>query len=177
MCSPGQVRPLMGSVKVLLDRQAFADMTALRNGLGMLDKAARKEFDQEIRSEFIEPLAAYMRADAVAAGRHGPRLARTIKPRAGARLRVGALNEPTWAGAVFGGRKQVREAQTMRWPNKTGRQPTRKVIYRRQTMQFLPHAGQRGWLVFPTWRRHDRELSERLVRAMDTFVRRYTGGG
>jgi hypothetical protein len=50
-------------------------------------------------------------------------------------------------------------------------QSRRGMIARRQTAQFLPHRGKEGYLVFPTWRRMDRELSERLVRAADTFLR------
>lgn len=153
-------------------------MRDFARALKLVDKQVAKELRLQIARDFTEPLVAYMKADARAAGRHGPRLAKTLEARSTSMLptiRIGSLGEPTWAGAVFGGRSQERKQQTMTWPGKNGKR-RRGVIKRRQTMQFLPHLGTNGYLVYPTWRRHDQELMDRLAASLDGFVRDKLGG-
>lgn len=161
-----------------VDHDVFGQLQHINRSLSTLDKAAAKAFQENVRTDFTEPLVGYMKAASRAMGRHGPRLANTLSARGGAvpTVRIGAWSEEVWAGAAFGGRKKVKEAQTMTWPNSKGRPPTRKVIYRHTTYQFLPHLGTTGYGAFPEWRRRDRELSDRLVSSMDRFLRAYTGG-
>lgn len=181
----GRARPRRRGkgIVVNIDGDVLRQLSIVSGSLGALDKAVHAEYKKMVRDTFTEPLAAFMRADALAAGRHGPRAAKTIKASLGAypQIRVGSLGEPTWAGAVFGGQRGTmtrnrKDWQSMSWPNSGGRAKTRKVIRRRQTMQFLPHRGQEGYLVFPTWRRVDRMLSERLVDKLDEFVAAVTLG-
>lgn len=150
-------------------------LRAVQASLKTVAPELRVEFQRDVvGGVFIHPLAREMAADARRFGRHGPRLAKTIRP-LGNQLAIGSIKEPTWAGAAFGGQRFTavenrKRNQTMTWSNKQGRPKTRRVIQRRQTMQFLPHQRRRGWLIFPTWRRVDKQLTANLVAAIDAFL-------
>lgn len=178
----GQYRPRRrvskaGGLSLTIDASVIDHLAVTSSALKAVSPELEKTFRQRVlRDEFLLPLAAAMQTDAVGAGRQGPSVAPTIKAGSGAKpwLSVGALSTPQWAGAVFGGQRGTmaqnrKDPQTMTWTSSSGNR-TRKIIHRRQTMQFLPHAGTTGYLVFPTWRRVDRALSARLVAAMDQFV-------
>jgi hypothetical protein len=162
------------SINVGMDPRAHAQLEAVRTSLTLLDKGLKKKFEGVVRSEFIDPLAAAARTHAVADGGQSVAVAKVLRSTAGAKLVLGGARVKWWSGATFGGQSDEKRPQTMTWRRRDG-STKRGLIYRRSSMQFRPHKGKTGYLLFPVWRQKDRELTERLVKALDRFLAEEVG--
>lgn len=77
------------------------------------------------------------------------------------------LGDTLFAGGEYGGRKARKRPYAAR-----SRRGTPYVVYRRTTMQFLPHLGREGYFYWPTIR----EWMPRLVKAQQKLVEQAMGG-
>jgi hypothetical protein len=79
----------------------------------------------------------------------------------------GGVNGVLFPGGEYGGRKSKKVAYATRSPRGTA-----YVVRRRTTMQFLPHLGQEGYMVWPTLR----DWLPKLYKIQAETVERVVGG-